>query len=137
MKTPAFLHPSVVLFLHDEALAAFGGIPGIRDEGLMLSALARPENSLAYSDPGTVDIFDLATSYAFGIASNHPFADANKRTAWSSCVTFLARNGHQLSVSADAVVDMMVALASHRCDEPTFAAWLRTIARPQSPGAVP
>jgi death-on-curing protein len=130
-----FLKLDAVLSLHDKALMAYAGLPGIRDEGLLLSALARAENKLAYSEPGSVDIVDLAAAYAFGIASNHPFNDANKRTAWASCVLFLKANGVELGVLPDIVLEKTVELASRQIDEPAFAAWLRTIAHPQAPGA--
>ena len=68
-------------FLHDQALQDYGGVPGLRDEGLLLSALARPVNKLAYAEPGSLDLFDLAAAYAFGLAANHAFHDGNKRTA--------------------------------------------------------
>ncbi len=73
-----------MLFLHDHALREYGGIQGVRSEDLLHSALQRPVNRLAQDETGTVDLFDLAAAYAFGLARNHPFNDGNKRTAWGS-----------------------------------------------------
>lgn len=125
MTTPEFLEPDVVLFLHDHALREFGGIQGVKDLGLLESALARPLNKLAYADTGTVDLFDLAAAYAYGVARNHAFNDGNKRTAWASCVLFLKVNGVELDAPAIDIVPQMVALARSELDEATFAAWLR------------
>ena len=77
--TWTWVAPDVVLAIHDRQIAEHGGGVGLRDAGLLSSALARPENLAAYGDP---DAFDLAAAYAFGIAKNHPFVDGNKRTAW-------------------------------------------------------
>ena len=125
MNPPEFLEPDVVLFLHDQALREYGGLQGVRDEGLLQSALGRPVNRHAYGDTATLDGFDLAASYAFGLASNHPFNDANKRTAWGCCVLFPKANGVGLSVAAPDVVGTMVDLVQGRIDEAGFAAWLR------------
>ena len=88
MTEPRFVRRETVLALHDRAVQMFGGLPGLRDAGLLDSALARPENLLAYAPEGTVDLCDLAAAYAFGISKNHAFHDGNKRTAWSTCVMF-------------------------------------------------
>ena len=98
---------------------------GLKDEGLLQSALGRPANKLAYAEPGMLDLFDLAASYAYGIASNHAFNDANKRTAWSCCVLFLKVNGIQVAVRPAEIVDRMLLLVEGRLDEIGFAAWLR------------
>ncbi|MFH5927358.1 type II toxin-antitoxin system death-on-curing family toxin [Roseomonas xinghualingensis] len=125
MTEPEFLEPDVVLFLHDHALREYGGAHGIKDEGLLQSALGRPVNKLGYAEPGTLDLFDLAAAYAYGIASNHAFNDANKRTAWSCCVLFLKVNGVQLAIEAADVVEHMLEMVEGRLDEGGFAAWLR------------
>jgi death on curing protein len=122
---PEFLEPDVVLFLHDQALREYGGMQGVKDEGLLQSALGRPVNKLAYAEPGTLDLFDLAASYAYGIASNHAFNDGNKRTAWSCCVLFLKVNGIQVAVGAAEIVDRMLLLVQGHLDETGFAEWLR------------
>ena len=125
MTEPEFLEPDVVLFLHDQALREYGGAQGLKSESLLGSALARPVNRLAYTDPDVIDLFDLAAAYAFGIASNHAFNDGNKRTAWSSCVLFLKVNGIGLVIPAAEVVERVVLLASRELDEAGFAVWLR------------
>ncbi len=136
MTEPEFLEPDVVLFLHDQALREYGGIQGVRSEDLLHSALGRPMNRLACGDPGSLDLFDLAAAYAFGLPGNHPFNDGNKRTAWGCCVLFLRANGRRLAVQAPEAVERMVMLASGRSDEPAFAAWLRRCAI-GNPGSAP
>ena len=125
---PQFLERDVVPFLHDQALREHGGIHGVKDEGLLDSALGRPPNKLAYADPPGPDLFDLAAAYAFGIASNHAFNDGNKRTAWSCCVLFLKVNGRSLRKATPDVVEQVIALVERRVDETAFAAWLRAAA---------
>lgn len=115
---------------HDKALAAYGGIPGVKQPGLLESALARPLNKMAYEPDGSFDLLDLAAAYAFGIARNHPFNDANKRTAWSSCVAFLRLNGLAVTAPDDAVTEQVVLLAQGALSEDAFAAWLRTVTVP-------
>ena len=111
-----------LLLLHDESLAEHGGAPGIRDEGLLDSALARPLNLDAY---GTPDFADLAASYAIGLAKNHAFVDGNKRAAFLATGMFLYLNGYRLTVSqADATLTMY-ALAAGEMNEASFADWLR------------
>ena len=125
MTEPEFLEPDVVLFLHDQAIREYGGVQGLKDEGLLQSALGRPPNKLAHAEPGTLDLFDLAASYAYGVASNNAFNDANKRTAWSCCVLFLKDNGVELTVDPADVVDRMLRLVQGQLDETGFGAWLR------------
>ena len=132
MKEPEFLEPEAVVFLHDAALAAYGGIPGIKHPGLLDSALARPLNKAAYEPPGSFDLLDLAAAYAFGISSNHPFNDANKRTAFSSCALFLAVNGVGITAPDTEIIEQMVALAQGALSEQAFAAWLRTVTAPEA-----
>jgi len=86
-----WVDPTVVLAVHEEQLAEYGGSAGIRDAGLLESALARPKNLAAYGEP---DVAELAASYGFGIARNHPFVDGNKRTAFVSVELFLRLNGY-------------------------------------------
>lgn len=111
-----------LLLLHDESLAEHGGATGIRDEGLLDSALARPLNLDAY---GTPDFADLAASYAIGLAKNHPFVDGNKRAAFLATGLFLYLNGYRLSVSQAHATLTMLAVAAGEMDEATFADWLR------------
>ena len=111
-----------LLLLHDESLAEHGGSAGIRDEGLLDSALARPLNLQAYGSP---DFADLAASYAIGLAKNHGFVDGNKRAAFLATGLFLHVNGYRLSVSqADATLTMY-AIAAGEMDEAGLAEWLR------------
>ncbi len=107
---------------HAEQLAEHGGGEGVRDAGLLASAMARPQNLAAY---GEVDVAKLAAAYAFGIARNHPFVDGNKRTAAVVCETFLALNGHGLSASDAELVVAFVALAAGDLSEGELADWLR------------
>ena len=89
MTEPEYPTLDEILQLHDQALQAYGGIPGLKDANALESALARPLNRLADADPTTLDLFDLAATYAAAIAANHAFNDGNKRTAWSSRVLSL------------------------------------------------
>ncbi len=118
---------SALLLLHGESLAEHGGGTGLRDEGLLDSALGRPLNLLAYADPGQPpDVAALAASYTVGLAKNHPFVDGNKRAAFLATGLFLYLNGYQLQVSqADATLTML-AVATGDISEDEFAAWLRT-----------
>lgn len=129
MSEPEFLEADAVLFLHDQALREYGGIQGVKDEGMLHSALGRPENKLVYADTGIPDLFDLAAAYAYGLAANHPFNDGNKRTAWGCCVLFLKANGVELDVAAPQAVEQMLRLVEGRLDEVAFAAWLRVSRR--------
>jgi len=112
----------VLLLLHDESLAEHGGASGMRDEGLLDSALARPLNLAHY---GTPDIADLAASYALGLAKNHAFVDGNKRAAFLSMGLFLYINGHRLTASQPDATVTMLAVAAGEIDEATLAAWIR------------
>lgn len=122
-----WLEEPVVWAIHEAQLAEHGGSAGVRDAGLLASALARPLNLAAY---GEADAAALAAAYGFGVARNHPFIDGNKRTAFVCCELFLALNA-QLLVADDALcVSTMLALAAGELPEADFAAWLRTHATP-------
>ena len=112
----------LLTLLHDESLAMHGGATGLRDAGLLDSALARPLNLVAYGDP---DIAALAACYAFGLAQNHPFVDGNKRAAFLSLGLFLGINGYRLKASQAEATVLMFGLAAGEIDEPTLASWLR------------
>lgn len=113
---------SVALAIHDEQLAQHGGGSGIRDAGLLASALAKPQQLAAYGEP---DEFDLAAAYAFGVARNHPFIDGNKRTGFVAAELFLSLNGFELTATdADCVITMLNVAAGELSEE-AFAAWLR------------
>lgn len=111
-----------MLDLHARELARQGGPPGIRDEGMLDSALARPENLYAY---GESDLADLAAAYAFGLAKNHAFMDGNKRASLTSCVQFLRLNGQNLVAPMDDCIATWQALAAGDIGEADLAAWLR------------
>lgn len=117
---------TALVLLHDESLAEHGGAAGIRDEGLLESALARPLNLAAYESP---DFADLAAAYGMGVARNHPFVDGNKRAAFLAVGLFLTLNGYRLfSTQAEATLTML-ALAAGDIDEATFAGWIREHSR--------
>ena len=116
-----------VLIFHDLQIAEHGGASGVRDEGGLHSALARPENLAAYGDP---DLFDLAAAYAKDIVQNHPFVDGNKRTAFVVATSFLDLNGQELSApEADAAL-VFLRLAAGELSEPELAEWLRRNSSP-------
>lgn len=117
-----------LLLLHDESLAEHGGLPGLRDEGLLDSALARPLNLAAYGKP---DLCELAAAYCVGLAKNHAFVDGNKRAAFLAMGLFLYVNGHRLVASQAEATLTVLAVASSEWDEATLAAWLRTHTTPR------
>lgn len=117
-----WVREDIVFALHHEQLAEHGGASGLREVGLLHSALARAENVAAYGNP---DPADLAAAYAFGIARNHPFTDGNKRTAAVTALLFLAINGIEFSITEAELVVMMLALAAGELAENEVAAWFR------------
>jgi death-on-curing protein len=122
MREPVWVLREVVFMLHEQSLAQFGGSAGIRDEGLLDSALGRPQNLLAYGKP---TLFDLAASYAFGLVKNHPFIDGNKRTGLIVAVTFLELNGLRFGAGeVDAAVSTL-ALAAGAMSEEAYSKWLK------------
>jgi len=127
VRSPVWVLPDVVVAVHEQLLAAFGGAAGVRDARLLDSALARPKNRREYGSTATV--FDLAAAYAFGLVKNHPFVDGNKRIAFATAVMFLEMNGHRFEASeADAVLRTL-ALAAGDLKEAQYAAWLRANAK--------
>ena len=114
--------------LHDESLAEHGGAPGLRDEGLLESALARPLNLAAYGNP---DLLELAAAYGVGLAKNHPFIDGNKRAAFLAVGLFMALNGRRLVASQAEATLTMLAVAAGQTDESAFARWLREHSAPR------
>jgi death-on-curing protein len=117
-----WIDPRVALALHGEQLRAWGGGDGVRDHGLLDSALARPQNLAAYGDP---DLAALAASYAYGLAKNHPFVDGNKRAALVVCETFLIDNGSALEATDAELAVLFEELAAGELSEDALAAWLR------------
>jgi death-on-curing protein len=117
-----WLSSQLVLAIHDEQLAEHGGSTGLRDAGLLDSALARPLNWAGYGEP---DIGELAAVYALGIAQNHPFIDGNKRTAFVALELFLRLNGCVFTVGDAEAVVMMLAMAAGELPDNEFTAWVR------------
>ncbi len=107
-------------------LAAFGGASGIRDEGLLDSALARPDNLVAYGEP---TLFDLAASYGFGLVKNHPCVDGNKRVGFAVAALFIELNGYRVVASEADVVVRTLGLAAGQIREADYAAWLKANSR--------
>ena len=122
MKEPKWVLREVVCAAHEQSLAQFGGAAGLRDEGLLDSALGRPPNLFAYGKPS---LFDLAASYAFGIVKNHPFVDGNKRTGFIVAVVFLELNGYQFRASEVDATLQTLALAAGDMSEAAFSEWLK------------
>lgn len=122
MSEPVWLSRDLVLAIQAELIAQFGGAVGIRDEGLLESALARPQNLFAYGEPS---LTDLAAAYAYGLTRNHPFLDGNKRIALSALDVFLQLNGMELIAPEAEAVVVMRDLAAGELDEPDFATWIR------------
>ena len=126
MKKPVWVLRETVLTLHEQSLAEFGGAAGIRDEGLLDSALDKPENLFAYGKP---TIFDLAASYGFGLVKNHPFIDGNKRAGFIVAVVFLDLNGYRFQASEAEAAVRTLALAAGELSKKEFAAWLKANSR--------
>jgi death-on-curing protein len=120
-----WVREDVVLAVHLRQLAEHGGGEGVRDEGLLQSALARPQNLLAYSAPPP-DLAGLAAAYAYGIARNHPFVDGNKRTALIVARLFLLLNGMDLVATQEEKYSTFLALAAGELSEENLANWVRT-----------
>ena len=118
----AWIDEKVVWAIHEAQMAEHGGSAGVRDAGLLASALAKPVNLATY---GTPDIADCAAAYGFGISRNHPFIDGNKRTAFVCTELFLALNGYLLAANDVDCVLTMLGVAAGELDETLFAAWLR------------
>lgn len=123
MIEPEWILKETILGFHAQSLNDHGGTAGIRDEGLLDSALGKPQNQFAYGHP---NIFDLAASYAYGLVKNHPFLDGNKRTGFVAAVLMLELNGwHFHGAEADAAIRTL-ALAAGEMSESAYAAWLET-----------
>lgn len=127
MKTPAWLLKETVIALHEQLISEFGGATGLRDEGLLDSALARPLHLHAYSK---ATLFELAASYSFGLVKNHPFLDGNKRIGFTAAALFLKVNGQAFNSTEADVVLKTLALATGDLNEAGYAAWLAANAAP-------
>ncbi len=123
-REPKWISKKALLLLHEESLATFGGARGMRDEGLLVSALTRPQNTQAYNEEST--IADLAASYCFGVAKNHAFVDGNKRASFLSIGLFLAINGYKLTADQVDAIQTVLALASGELSEQALAAWIQS-----------
>lgn len=126
MKEPVWLTKDIVAALQFKALKEFGGTPGVRDEGLLESALARPRNLLAYGKPS---LFALAAAYAFGLAKNHPFVDGNKRAAFAAVDVFLQLNGRELAAGEAEATVVFQDLAAGELGEDDLAKWIEINSR--------
>jgi death-on-curing protein len=128
MSNWVWLRRASLVLLHDESLAEHGGAPGLRDEGLLESAMARPVNLAMYANP---DVAELAACYGVGLAKNHAFVDGNKRAAFLAVGLFLLLNGKRLvATQVDATLTML-SVAAGEMDESAFAQWIRTHMAPR------
>ena len=134
MKEPVWLTREVVLAIQEELLGRFGGLPGVRDEGLLDSAVNRPRQLFAYGEP---DLFALAAAVADGIVRNHPFLDGNKRAGFMAAALFLEANGWSFWATEEDVVVRTLALAAGAIGAAEYARWLRgaTVRPPAAAGA--
>ncbi len=121
-KAPAWVTYDQVIAIHSRQLRRFGGAPGLRDDGLLRSALERPANKWHYEQAG---LAELAAAYAFGLAKNHAFVDGNKRIAFMTMVTFLRKNGVQFSPDQAPATAIMMSLAAGEVSEDSLARWIR------------
>jgi death-on-curing protein len=122
MKEPIWLDVEIMVDLHAEQLALFGGPDGIRDQGMLESALGRPVNKFSY---GETDLASLAAAYAFGIARNNPFVDGNKRAAFGAIIVFLGLNDIDFLVPPESATAMILALAAGEVNEEGLTRWIR------------
>jgi death on curing protein len=135
MSEPRWLDIDIVLDFHAEQLALFGGADGLRDRGLLESALARPINKFAY---GETDLAILAAAYGFGISRNHPFVDGNKRTALASMIVFLGLNRIDLDARQEAATAIVLGLAAGEVAEDILARWIAEHSKTlEAPGIAP
>ncbi len=132
MNQPRWITVAMATAIHDEAVYEFGGLPGVRDQGLLESALDRPRNLLAHH--AKASIFQLAAVLCVGIAKNHPFHDGNKRTALLVTRAFLYLNGYEFEPSQQAEVLTLVGVADGSIGEAELARWLRESSRRRDKG---
>ena len=121
MNTPIWIEETVVIAIHHRQLAEHGGSDGIRDKGLLESALFRPKYQFNY---GNSTIFSLAAAYGFDLAKNHPFIDGNKRTSYVVMRTFLQLNGYDIQASAIEKYETWISLANNQINEAQLANWI-------------
>jgi death on curing protein len=123
VKKPVWIDERDAIALHSRLLALHGGAEGLRDRGLLQSALARPQQQYAYAE--TSDIVDMATAYTAGIVRNHPFVDGNKRTGFVVGILFLELNGYRFAASEEDAAQAVLKLADGTLDEADYNAFLR------------
>ena len=121
-KAPKWISKRALLLLHEESLAEFGGARGLRDDGLLESALARPQNIHAYNSASTTA--ELAAAYGYGIAKNHAFVDGNKRAAFLSIGLFLSMNGYRLIADQADAITVIMGVAGGEANEIELATWI-------------
>ena len=122
MTEPFWLTRQIIVAIHGEQLAIYGGVSGLRDEGMLESALDRPKNKWAYE---RAELAELAAAYAYGIARNHPFVDGNKRTSLLALYTFLGVNGADFEVPEAEAAAMILSLAAGEVSEESLTRWIR------------
>ncbi len=122
MNEPIWIEAADIYAFHLEMLSMFGGLSGVRDEGLLLSALSRPKHLFFYEE---TDPFQLAAAYALGIIKNQPFLDGNKRAGFLAAALFLEANGLRFEAPEEEVVLQTLALAAGEVDQAAYAAWLK------------
>ena len=123
MTEPVWIDARDALMLHDRLLALHGGAAGVRDDGLLQSALARPQQHYAYAD--APDLIEMATAYTAGIVRNHPFVDGNKRTGFVVGILFLELNGYRFTATQESAAQAVIALAAGTLDEAGYTSFLR------------
>jgi len=129
MPEPIWIEEHEVLTLHNRLLALDGGASGVRDQGLLQSALARPRQLHSYGN--NPDVIDMAAAYISGIVRNHPFVDGNKRTGFVVGILFLELNGPRFTASEESAAQAILSLAAGTLDEPALVSWLRaSVKRP-------
>lgn len=121
-EEPAWITYEQTIAIHSRQLRRFGGAPGLRDEGMLQSALDRPANKWRYEQ---VDLASLAAAYAFGLAKNHAFIDGNKRIAFMTMLTFLRKNGVRFAPNQAHATSIMISLAAGEVSEESLARWIR------------
>jgi death-on-curing protein len=127
MNEPTWITKEILITVHAELLNRFGGLSGIRDEGLLDSALNRPKHLFSFSRP---TLFQIASSYAHGVVKNHPFLDGNKRTGFMSAYIFLGVNGWSLEAPEEEAVLETLSLAAGETSEEAYSAWLERTSVP-------
>lgn len=124
MKEPVWLTTEAVLAIQEDLLARFGGMSGVRDQGLLESALHRPQQIFHYGEP---TLHEMAAAYAAGIIKNHPFLDGKKRAGFMAAYVFLGANGYEVETTEEDVVIQTLALAAGAIKEAAYARWLRRV----------